>query len=134
MKIYNRRNFAVGLVCLGLAAVCGILMAVQGVSVKLLVSTVLLAALGWADLAWAVDKSMGMPLPDERDRQVVQRSAWRAYRLLTDGCLLAAGGMLIAYGVWRSPLVLAAGTTLVGVVLAAFLLLLGANVFYEKRL
>lgn len=132
-KIENKRNFVWGTICLLLAAVCGIIMALQGFSVKLLVSMLLAAAMGWADLTWSMDRTMRMPLPDERDRQVTQKSAWRAYQLLTNGCLLAAFGLMLAYGVWKSPFLAAAFLTLDGVILAAWLLL-GTNVYYEKRM
>lgn len=133
-RIYNKKDFAWGLICLVLAAVCGVTMALRGFSFKLLGSMVVALAMGWADLMWSMDKSMRMPRPDERDQQVVQISAWRAYQLLTNGCLLAALALMIAYGVWRSPLLTAAFLTLDIVVLAAFLLLLGTNLYYEKRM
>ena len=134
MKIYRKRNFIAGLTCLGLAAVCSGLMAAQGVSGRLLAGAVLGLAGGWAGLAWAMDRSLRTPVPDERDRQVAQRSAWRAYRLLLDGCMLAAGLAMLALGLWRSPLLLAVLLTLAGVVTAAFLLLLGASLYYEKHM
>ena len=134
-KIYDRKVLAWGLVCLVLAATCGATMAVRGVSVKLAVSAVLMLALGWADLVRAADRQMHLAaMPDERDRAVSRESAWRSYQLLVNGCLLGAVVLMIAYGVWRSPLVGAAFLTLCLVLLAAFVILLGTNLYYEKRM
>lgn len=134
-KICDRRMFAWGVICFALAAVCGVAMALRGVSVKLAVSMVLMLALGWADIVRSTDRQMyRTSAPDERDRAVSRQSAWRAYQLLVDGCMLAAVGLMAAYGVWRSQLVAVAFLTLCLVVLAAFLILLGVNIYYEKRM
>lgn len=134
-KIYDRRGFAWGVVCIALAAVCGGTMVLRGISVKLAVSMVLMLALGWADIARSTDRQMyRTTAPDERDRAVNRKSAWRAYQLLVDGCMLAAVVLMVAYGLWRSQLVAAALLTLCLVLLAAFLILLGTNLYYEKRM
>ena len=118
-----------------LAAACGVTMALRGVSVKLAVSMVLMLALGWADFVRSADRQMcRAAAPDERDRAVSRKSAWRAYQLLVDGCMLAAVALMAAYGLWRSQLVAAALLTLCLVLLAAFLILLGTNLYYEKRM
>ena len=110
-------------------------MALRGVSVKLAVSMVLMLALGWADLVCSTDRQMRRAAqPDERDRAVSRQSAWRAYQLLVNGCMLAAVALLAAYGLWRSELAAVAFLTLCLVVLAAFLILLGTNLYYEKRM
>ena len=44
MKIYHKRSFAGGILCLLLAVGCGALLAAEGFQVKLLVSLALLAA------------------------------------------------------------------------------------------
>ncbi len=134
-KICDRRSFVGGLMCVILAAACGVAMALRGVSVKLAVSMVLMLALGWADFVRSVDRQMRRAAaPDERDRAVSRKSAWRAYQLLVDGCMLAAVALMTAYGLWRSQLVAAALLTLCLVLLAAFLILLGTNLYYEKRM
>mgnify|MGYP001662977980 CR=1 FL=1 len=94
MKRYQKKRFACGIACLILAVICGSVMAAEGVSVKLAVSALLLTALGGGDLLLSMDKTIQMPRPDERDRQVVQTSAWRAYRILVHGCL--AAGIILA--------------------------------------
>ena len=110
-------------------------MALRGVSVKLAVSMVLILALGWADLVCSTDRQMRRAAqPDERDRAVSRTSAWRAYQLLVNGCMLAAVALMAAYGLWRSELAAVAFLTLCLVVLAAFLILLGTNLYYEKRM
>lgn len=134
-KICDRRSFVGGLICVILAAACGVTMALRGVSVKLAVSMVLMLALGWADFVRSADRQMRRAAaPDERDRAVSRKSAWRAYQLLVDGCMLAAVALMAAYGLWRSQLVAAALLTLCLVLLAAFLILLGTNLYYEKRM
>lgn len=123
------------MVCIALAAVCGGTMVLRGISVKLAVSMVLMLALGWADIVRSTDRQMyRTTAPDERDRAVSRKSAWRAYQLLVDGCLLAAVVLMVTYGLWRSQLVAAALLTLCLVLLAAFLILLGTNLYYEKRM
>lgn len=134
MKLYQKRHFRCGMVCLLLAVVCGVVMAVEGVSVKLAISALLLTALGGADLLISMDKSMRLPRPDERDQQVVQTSAWRAYRILVHGCMTAGIALAAAYGAWRMPELLAALVTVWLVVLASFGILLGCNLYYEKRM
>ena len=134
MKLYQKRRFGCGLVCLILAVICGAVMAAEGVSVKLAVSALLLTALGGADLLISMDKNMRQPRPDERDRQVVQTSAWRAYRILVHGCMAAGLVLAVAYGVWRMPELLAALVTVWLVVLVSFGILLGCNLYYEKRM
>ena len=134
-KIYDRRALAGGLACFALAAACGVTMAVRGVSVKLAVGMVLMLALGWADLVRSADRQMRQAaMPDERDRAVSRESAWRSYQLLVNRCLMGAVVLMIAYGVWRSPLVAAAFLTLCLVLLAAFVILLATNLYYEKRM
>lgn len=134
-KIYNPREFVLGLVCLALAAICGVMMALQGISVKLTVSMALLLALGWVDLSRSADRQMRRAAtPDERDRAVSRQSAWRAYQLLVNGCMLAAVVLMVVYGIWRSQLVAAALLTLCLVLLAAFAILLGVNLYYEKHM
>lgn len=134
-KIYNPREFVLGLVCLALAAICGVMIALQGISVKLTVSMALLLALGWVDLSRSADRQMRRAAtPDERDRAVSRQSAWRAYQLLVNGCMLAAVVLMVVYGIWRSQLVAAALLTLCLVLLAAFAILLGVNIYYEKRM
>lgn len=134
-KIYDRRGFAWGLMCIALAVVCGGTMVLRGPSLKLAVSMVLMLALGWANIACSTDRQMyRTAAPDERDRAVSRQSAWRAYQLLVNGCMLAAVVLMVVYGIWRSQLVAAALLTLCLVLLAAFAILLGVNLYYEKRM
>ncbi len=134
MKLYQKKRFVCGIACLVLAVICGAAMAAEGVSVKLAVSALLLTALGGGDLLLSMDKNMQMPRPDERDRQVVQKSAWRAYRILVHGCMAAGIILAAAYGAWRMPELLAALVTVWLVVLVSFGILLGCNLYYEKRM
>lgn len=67
MKIYHKRSFAGGILCLLLAVGCGALLAAEGFQVKLLVSLALLLFLGGVDLVWAMSRESRMPRGDERD-------------------------------------------------------------------
>lgn len=134
-KIYDHREFTWGLVGIALAAVCGGIMVLRGPSLKLAVIMVLMLALGWANIAQSTKRQMyKAAVPDERDRAVSQKITWRAYQLLVDGCMLAAVVLIVAYGLGRSRLVSAALLTLCVVILASFLILLGTNFYYEKRM
>ena len=52
MRIYNKRNFAAGILSLALAVACGVVLAVTGFQTKWLIALVLLLAAGgfYADL------------------------------------------------------------------------------------
>lgn len=134
MRIYNFRRFAGGIIALLLAVGCGAALAIQGFQTRLLVSLILLLALGGADIGWALNREARLPRGDERDRVVSQKSAWRAFLILINGCFFAAIALLLAYAVSKSTMLLTAAVTLCAVVVAAFVILLGANVYYEKKL
>lgn len=134
MKIYYKKNFISGVVCLLLGVACGGLMVVRGFEIKLLVGLLLLLILGGVDILWSLSRDSRVSRGDERDRLICETSAWRAYGLLTNGCFFVSLVLLAGYAIFRSPTLLTAALTLDGVVLAAFLLLLGANLFYEKRM
>ena len=134
MKIYHKRSFAGGILCLLLAAGCGALLAAEGFQVKLLVSLALLLFLGGVDLVWAMSRESRMPRGDERDRQISEKSAWSAYLVLTNGCWMVSVVVLLLYAVFRSVALLAAAVPLFCVILAAFVILLCTNAYYERHL
>lgn len=134
MKIYYKKNFISGVFSLLLGMACGGLMVVRGFEIKLLVGLLLLLVLGGVDILWSLSRDFRASRGDERDRLICETSAWRAYGLLTNGCFFVSLVLLAGYAIFRSPMLLTAALTLDGVVLAAFLLLLGANLFYEKRM
>lgn len=134
MKIYSKHNFAAGILCLLLAMGCGILMITEGFQMKLLVSLTLLLFLGGVDIVWSLSREARPPRADERDRKISEKSAWSAYLLLTNGCFFVSLPLLLIYGVVKNSVVLAVALTLDCVVLAAVVLLIGANIHYEKRL
>ena len=134
MKIYYKRNFISGVFSLLLGMACGGLMVVRGFEIKLLVGLLLLLVLGGVDILWSLSRDSRASRGDERDRLICETSAWRAYGLLTNGCFCVSLVLLAGYAIFQSPMLLTAALTLDGVVLAAFLLLLGANLFYEKRM
>lgn len=134
MKIYYKKNFISGVFSLLLGMACGGLMVVRGFEIKLLVGLLLLLVLGGVDILWSLSRDSRASRGDERDRLICETSAWRAYGLLTNGCFFVSLVLLAGYAIFRSPMLLTAALTLDGVVLAAFLLLLRTNLFYEKRM
>ena len=70
----------------------------------------------------------------ERDEAVSRKSAWLAYRIVANGCWAAGIAALVIYGISRMPAALAVTVTLDAVAIAAFAALLGAEVYYEKRM
>ena len=134
MKIYNRRNFAAGILSLLLAAACGAVLLATGFAAKWLIALVILLAAGGFDLWWSLSRESRLPRVDERDEAVSRKSAWLAYRIVANGCWIAGIGAMVLYAVTRTPAALAVTVTLDAVAIAAFLALLGANVYYEKRM
>ena len=100
MRIYNKRNFAAGILSLALAVVCGVVLAVTGFQTKWLIALVLLLA----------------------------------YRIVANGCWIVSLAALVVYGISRIPAALAVTITLDAVTIGAFAALLGAEVYYEKRM
>ena len=134
MRIYNKRNFAAGLLSLALAAACGVVLLITGFAVKWLAALVLLLAAGGFDLWWSLSRESRPPKGDERDEAVSRKSAWLAYRIVANGCWVVSLVTLLAYAATRMPEALAVTITLDGVAIAAFLALLGAEIYYEKRM
>ena len=134
MKIYNKRSFAAGLLSLLLALACGVVLLVTGFSAKWLIALVLLLAAGGFDLWWSLSRESRLPGVDERDEAVSRKSTWLAYRIVANGCWLAGIAALAVYGASRIPAALAVTITLDAVAIAAFAALLGAEVYYEKRM
>ena len=134
MRIYNRRSFAAGILSLLLAAACGVVLAATGFQAKWLVSLVLLLAAGGFDLWWSLSREPRLPRVDERDEAVSRKSAWLAYRIVANGCWVLSLAALGVYAVTRAPEALAVTVTLDVVAIGAFAALLGAEVYYEKRM
>ena len=134
MRIYNKRSFAAGLLSLALALACGAVLLATGFAVKWLIALVILLAAGGFDLWWSLSRDSRLPRGDERDEAVSRKSAWLAYRIVANGCWVVSLGALMVYGLSRAPEALAVTITLDGVAIAAFAALLGAEVYYEKRM
>ena len=134
MRIYNKRSFAAGLLSLALALACGAVLLATGFAVKWLMALVILLAAGGFDLWWSLSRESRLPRGDERDEAVSRKSAWLAYRIVANGCWVVSLGALMVYGLSRAPEALAVTITLGGVAIAAFAALLGAEVYYEKRM
>lgn len=62
------------------------------------------------------------------------KSAWLAYRIVANGCWIVSLAALVVYGISRIPAALAVTITLDAVTIGAFAALLGAEVYYEKRM
>ena len=124
MKIYNKRSFGGAVLCLFLALCCGAALIVTGFQMKWLTGMVVALAMGGVELWWV----------DERDEAVSRKSAWMAFRVVVTGCWAASMAALAVYAVIRTPAALVVLVTLAAVVIAAFLALLGANLYYEKRM
>ena len=134
MRIYNRRSFAAGIFSLLLAAACGVVLAATGFQARWLVSLVILLAAGGFDLWWSLSRESRLPRVDERDEAVSRKSAWLAYRIVANGCWVLSLVALGVYAVTRAPEALAVTVTLDVVAIGAFAALLGAEVYYEKRM
>ena len=112
MRIYNKRNFAAGILSLALAVVCGVVLAVTGFQTKWLIALVLLLAAGGFDLWWSLSRESRLPRVDERDQAVSRKSAWLAYRIVANGCWIVSLAALVVYGISRIPAALAVTITL----------------------
>lgn len=134
MRIYNKRSFAAGVISLTLALACGAVLLATGFAVKWLIALVILLAAGGFDLWWSLSRESRLPRGDERDEAVSRKSAWLAYRIVANGCWVVSLGALAVYGLSQAPEALAVTITLDGVAIAAFAALLGAEVYYEKRM
>ena len=102
MKIYNRRNFAAGILSLLLAAACGIVLLATGFAAKWLIALVILLAAGGFDLWWSLSRDSRLPRVDERDEAVSRKSAWLAYRIVANGCWVAGLVSLMAYALMKN--------------------------------
>ena len=134
VRIYNKRSFAAGLLSLALALACGAVLLAAGFAVKWLIALVLLLAAGGFDLWWSLSQASRLPRVDERDEAVSRKSAWLAYRIVANGCWAAGIAALVIYGISRMPAALAVTVTLDAVAIGAFGALLGAEIYYEKRM
>ena len=134
MRIYNKRSFAAGVISLTLALACGAVLLATGFAVKWLMALVILLAAGGFDLWWSLSRESRLPRGDERDEAVSRKSAWLAYRIVANGCWVVSLGALMVYGLSRAPEALAVTITLDAVTIGAFAALLGAEVYYEKRM
>ena len=69
MRIYNKRNFAAGILSLALAVACGVVLAVTGFQTKWLIALVLLLAAGGFDLWWSLSRESRLPRVDGSKRR-----------------------------------------------------------------
>ena len=137
MKIRHYRPFFTGLLCWLLAAGVILLSLVQGVSLRHLIDSVILSALGALEFWFAFSKnSLEEEIQgkaDERTLFIATKSGHMTLRILNG--MLFAGAMLalLGYGFTKDALWMAVALTLCGVVVAMFLVLLAVNCWYEKK-
>nr|WP_122012304.1 hypothetical protein [Maliibacterium massiliense] len=136
-KIQSKRSFYVGILTLLLALVCLGVLLFTAFSPRFLIAALLLLALCAVNFSRAFAKT-GMwetmeAQTDERDRYIVMQSGHRALQilhyLLCAGCFIC----LVLYGALRQPLLLTVAITLSCVLAALFIILLCANIYFEKR-
>lgn len=136
-QIKNKRAFATGVIATIAALICvGIIMA-QGTQPRFVISLIILIA--WSVISYfAAFTKKGVveqayEYADERDRYIAQRSSHMTLLisnyLLFGGCILG----LLLYGIFKNTLFLTAAVTLCSVLVVMFIVLICANIWFEKR-
>lgn len=137
MKIRHARHFFTGLLCAVLATGVLLLSLVQTPSPRHLVGAALLAAMGALEFWFAFSpNSLEEEIRgavDERALFIAAQSGHAAARILNG--LLFAGAMLslLGYGFTKAAVWMAVALTLVAVLVVLFVVLLAANLYYEKK-
>lgn len=135
--IKNRRAFATGVITAVGAFICFGAIIIQGLQTRFLISLLILVA--WSVVSWFsafTQKGVAEKVSqyaDERDRYIVQRSSHAALLinnyLLFGGCFLA----IILYGILKNTVFLTVAATLCGVLIAMLIVLICANIWFEKH-
>lgn len=137
MKIYNKRGFFSGLICLtvGLAGLA--ILPFKEFQLRLWLGVLFLLAMAAYQLPRSLSKTKSkedMLAPgDERDRYLAMRSGHTTVTIMNHLLFAAVCGALILYGLLREPVLLAVGMTLWAVLLVMFFIMLGVNIYYERR-
>ena len=134
MRIYISGILLAGILSLALAVACGVVLAGDGIPDEMADRPGAPAGAGGFDLWWSLSRESRLPRVDERDQAVSRKSAWLAYRIVANGCWIVSLAALVVYGISRIPAALAVTITLDAVTIGAFAALLGAEVYYEKRM
>lgn len=137
MKIKNVRSLASGILLMLLAAACACRLLLTGFQLRVLLSALLAVSLSLVSFYLAfthrgIEEELSR-YTDERDRYLAVKSGHATVRimnyLLLGGCWMA----LVLYGLTKSALALSVAVTLCGVLIAMFIIMLGVNLYYERR-
>lgn len=137
MKIQHYRPFFTGLLSLALAVGCAGLGSVYGFEARHIVGQLILLALAGISFRFAfapkglVEEVQGEV--DERALFIATKSGHRTIQIMNVLSFSAAILALLAYTFTRQAVWMAVGVTLCGVLVVMFVVLLGANCYYEKK-
>ena len=130
MKIKSVRNLASGILLMFLAAACACKLLLDGFQLRFLLSALLAVSISLVSFYFAFTHR---GIEEELSRYADERDRYLAVRimnyLLLGGCWIA----LVLYGFTKSALALSVAATLCGVLIAMFIIMLGVNLYYERR-
>lgn len=137
MKLTNKRSLALAVLSLVLLAASLAVYFLQGREIRFLLSAGLALVWGLVQLYEAFHTKgaaeLAAALADERDHYLAAKSSQRALRIFSCLLLAACFALLFSYGLWKRPELLGALTALCAAAVVLFVLLLGVNIYYEKR-
>lgn len=137
MKLTNKRSLALAVLSLVLLAASLAAYFLQGREIRFLLSAGLALVWGLVQLYEAFHTKgaaeLAAALADERDHYLAAKSSQRALRIFSCLLLAACFAVLFSYGLWKRPELLGALAALCAAAVVLFVLLLGVNIYYEKR-
>ena len=137
MKCTNKRSLALAALSLVLLAASLAAYFLQGREIRFLLSAGLALVWGLVQLYEAFHTKgaaeLAAALADERDHYLAAKSSQRALGIFSCLLLAACFALLFSYGLWKRPELLGALAALCAAAVVLFVLLLGVNIYYEKR-
>lgn len=137
MKLTNKRSLALAVLSLVLLAASLAAYFLQGREIRFLLSAGLALVWGLVQLYEAFHTKgaaeLAAALADERDHYLAAKSSQRALGIFSCLLLAACFALLFSYGLWKRPELLGALAALCAAAVVLFVLLLGVNIYYEKR-
>ena len=137
MKCTNKRSLALAALSLVLLAASLAAYFLQGREIRFLLSAGLALVWGLVQLYEAFHTKgaaeLAAALADERDHYLAAKSSQRALRIFSCLLLAACFALLFSYGLWKRPELLGALAALCAAAGVLVVLLLGVNIYYEKR-
>ena len=137
MKCTNKRSLALAGLSLVLLAASLAAYFLQGREIRFLLSAGLALVWGLVQLYDAFHTKgaaeLAAALADERDHYLAAKSSQRALGIFSCLLLAACFAVLFSYGLWKRPELLGALAALCAAAVVLFVLLLGVNIYYEKR-